>query len=202
MEEGPSVAKLTARLRNTPKDFLNEPVMKNKKAIDDGRGSVNVTAVVSDLLFDAGGGFLKKQNTVPFELPSSKKNRNLLGLRLLICHLLHDQWFMSRKKYADKMYKFLTDFQLVKLSDLVPFNNFITDTDRSEELVRLCLLALDLLPEGETETTALDRLTTLDSIERDRVIKKTRIAQKKAQELRAAIAKREAEEAASKMMRE
>ena len=63
MEEGPSVAMLTTRLRNTPNDFLREPVMKNKKNIDDGKGSVYVSAVVSDLLFDAGGGFLKKQNT-------------------------------------------------------------------------------------------------------------------------------------------
>ena len=94
MEEGPSVVKLTTRLRNTPNDFLREPVMMNMKGVDDGKGDVHVSAVVSDLLFDAGGKFINKQKAAPFELAASKKNRNLLGLKLLICHLLHDQWLL------------------------------------------------------------------------------------------------------------
>lgn len=68
--------------------------------------------------------------------------------------------------------------------------------------MRLCLQALDLRPWGETEIQALDRLNTVDSLERKRVMRESLAAHKRAEEIRQAMARKEAEEAASKMTRE
>ncbi|HNI89908.1 MAG TPA: hypothetical protein PKX55_17275, partial [Leptospiraceae bacterium] len=73
---------------------------------------------------------------------------------------------------------------------------------RREELIRFCLKELDLKPNGETDIHSIDRLTTINSIERQRVIEESKAAQKRAQEIREAIARKEAEEAASKWNRE
>ncbi|MBK6607158.1 MAG: hypothetical protein IPG24_17185 [Leptospiraceae bacterium] len=61
---------------------------------------------------------------------------------------------------------------------------------------------IKLKTKGETDNHALDRLTTVNSIERQRLIEESKAAQKRAQELREAIARQEAEEAASKWNRE
>jgi len=61
---------------------------------------------------------------------------------------------------------------------------------------------MGLRPRGEPEQIARERLNTLDSIEREAIIKKTAEAKIRAQKLREEIARREAEEAASKMSRE
>jgi hypothetical protein len=74
----------------------------------------------------------------------------------------------------------------------------INDPDRREELVRLCLKGLGLIPQGESAAQAADRLTTLDSVERDRVIRETRQAEARAREIREAMARKRAEEAAAR----
>jgi hypothetical protein len=84
----------------------------------------------------------------------------------------------------------------------VKADQFVLDSERREELVRYCLKMLNLKPSGETDIQAKDRLTTINSIERQKVIEQSKAAQKRTQEIRDAIAKKEAEEAASKWNRE
>jgi len=79
---------------------------------------------------------------------------------------------------------------------------FIGDASGREEFARTLMRAFALLPEGETAIQAEDRFTAVDSVERRRVIRKAKEAQKRTQEIRLAIEAREAEEAASKMSRE
>jgi hypothetical protein len=51
-----------------------------------------------------------------------------------------------------------------------PAKRLVAGTDRREELARLCLRALGLRPAGETAAQAEDRLATLNSVERRRVL--------------------------------
>jgi hypothetical protein len=64
------------------------------------------------------------------------------------------------------------------------------------------LRALDLRPAGESVVQAQDRLTTLDSVERVRVIKEARAAEERARKIREEMARKAAEEAAAAYGRE
>lgn len=191
--EGPLLEKLTHRLSECPSDFLGEPAIGN-------RGSVRVDAVLSDLLQDLGGAPLDEGGARPFAA-SDRSRRNYLRLALICAHLLHDDWFLSAQHFAPAARAWLAG-GLEALAELVAADLFVTDPDRREELVRLCLQALGLRPAGETEAQAADRITTLSSVERDRVIKATRDQLERARQLREAMRRKAAEEAAAKEIRE
>ena len=191
--QGPVIEALTRRLAECPRDFIEEPVQA-------GRGKIFVDAVVSDLVMDLGGSPLSRKGAENFQ-SGDKKQRNRLRLVLVAAWLLHDDRFREAGVYAKPAYEFLRA-GLNELAGVVSADLFVTDPDRREELARLCLEALDLLPGGETKAQAADRLKTLGSIERQKVIEETRAAEKRARELRAAMEKKQAEEAAAKATHE
>ncbi len=79
---------------------------------------------------------------------------------------------------------------------------YINDLDRREELIRVVLNTLCLYPKGETSALAEDRLLAVSSQERLKVLQASRIAEQGSHELRTALAKQKAKEAADKMTRE
>jgi hypothetical protein len=79
---------------------------------------------------------------------------------------------------------------------------FVADPDRREELARLALARLGFRPAGETLAQAQDRLTTLNSTERARVMKASRAAEERARQIREALVRKAAEESADKFSRE
>jgi hypothetical protein len=89
---------------------------------------------------------------------------------------------------------------------VVAARQFLDDTDRREELVRLVLRHLDLAPEGEAQADAEDRLSSLDSVRRVRLLQEARAAEderrKREAELAAELAKKQAEEQAARYDRE
>jgi hypothetical protein len=192
--EGPVLEALLRRLAECPPEFLAEPLLG-------GSGTVHVGAVVSDLLRDLGGAGLGGDDAKYFGGANSKKNRNRLRTILVAAWLLHDPWFRARQKFAGAARKIL-EHGLTELSDVVQAPQLVSDSDRREELARLCLKGLGLRPAGETAAQAEDRLTTLNSAERQRVVRAAREAERRAQEIRDAMAKKAAEEAAAKYMSE
>jgi hypothetical protein len=58
------------------------------------------------------------------------------------------------------------------------FSLLRADPDRREEFARLCLHTAGYRPKGENENIAAERLKTLDSIEKDRVIKAAKQVEK------------------------
>lgn len=112
--------------------------------------------------------------------------------------LLHDDWFLHRPEYASLAWNWLQGEGLRKLSGLVNPQQCIADPDRREELARMCLHALGLRPEGETVEQAMDRKGTLDSVERQRVLQETAEAERRAREVREALARKQALESASR----
>lgn len=197
-EEGPYLETLTRRLSECPSDFLGEP-----RTVD-GAGQVEVAAVVFDLLRDLGTTKITKKDVNQFKLsnPKSRDERNHLRLVLIISWMLHDVWFRSRDKFGDPTFRLFISEGLKELASLVDPHKFVADPDRREEIVRVCLKGLDLRPAGESIAQAQDRLTTLDSAERVRVVKAAREAEERARLIREEMARKAAEEAAANYGRE
>ncbi|OAI48264.1 hypothetical protein AYO44_07480 [Planctomycetaceae bacterium SCGC AG-212-F19] len=193
-DEGPPLESLTRRLVECPADFLAEPLIGSA-------GVIHVAAVVADLTRDLGGPPLTEEQAAPFQPSDRRKHRNRLQCVLVGCWLLHDSWFRSRQSFAGAAQRFFVE-DVNDLAGLFPASQLVTDPDRREEFVRLALKSLGLRPAGETAAQAQDRLTTLSSVERQRVIREAASAEERARKVREAMAKKAAEEAAAKYMRE
>jgi hypothetical protein len=120
---------------------------------------------------------------------------------LVACWLLHDPWFRAQRNLGQPAVDFLTG-GLSPVAKLTQAPQFVSDADRREELARLALHHLGLRPAGETEAQAADRLSTLDTVERERVQRAARQAEERARAIREAMAKKAAEEAAAQYSRE
>jgi hypothetical protein len=189
----PDVATLTRRLVDTPGDFLAEPIVA-------GRGRLNVEALVSDLLVAFGGPGLGTPGAASFRPPDTAQTRNWLRSVAVAVWLLHDRSILAAAPVTGA-WEFLTA-GLQDMAAHVPAGDLVTDPDRREELARRCLRALGSIPNGETAAQAADRLATLDSVERARVLAATRDATLRAAEVREAMQARAAAEAAAKASRE
>lgn len=191
--EGPTLETMTRRLAETPEDFLAEPRI--------GRGGlIAVPAVVNDLLARLGTPIDAGQ-LAPFVGADVRADRNRLALALLLCWLLADEWFKSLKPGGEKVLGLL-DETAKQLAAQGPSHKYLNDPDRREELVRTALARLDCRPAGETAAQAQDRLTSLSSVERERVLRAARAAEQRARDIRAALAKKAADESADKWTRE
>ena len=195
--EGPLLEALTHRLSECPSDFLAEPRSKLQP------NGIEVSAVIFDLIRDLGGRPLTKKELAECTIsdPKSKEERNAIRLMLIASWLLHDTWFRARGTFGQSAFELLTK-GLKEVAKLVEASQFVSDPDRREELTRLCLKGLGLRPAGETEAQAQDRLNTLDSVERARVVKAAREAEERARQIREEMRRKAEEEAAASYGRE
>jgi hypothetical protein len=191
--QGPILESLTRRLAETPVDFLSEPRIG-------GKGQIHVAAVVGDML--------RRLPEAPqnisldeFDGSDARRDRNRLSITLLLCWLLADDWF-RREKIAAKEILQLLEKDAAELAAYAPSKRYVTDAERREELVRLALSRLGFRPAGETRAQAEDRLSTLSSAERARVLKASRVAEERARKIREALLKKAAQESADKYTRE
>ena len=191
--EGPALAALTRRLSECPPDFLLEPLVG-------GRGEVDAGAVVSDLSRALGGTLLNPQQLALFR-PARPETRARIRTALIASWVLYDAWFRQQGLFGQAAVALLAG-GLAEVADVVDAPQFVSDPDRREELVRLILRALELRPAGESEAQATDRLTTLSSVERNRILRETRAAQERVREIREAMKRKAAEEAAAAYGRE
>ena len=195
LDEGPWLEALTRRLAECPAEFLEEPQIGKT-------GKVNVAAVVSDLLRSLGGHPLDSRTLKVFQLSRAvPPERNRLRVVLIAAWLLYDPWFRERGGFAGPAAALLVSGTR-DLAALVRAPSLVSDGDRREELARLCLSHLGLRPAGETEAQAEDRLMTLSTAARQQAIQASRDAEARAREIREAMAKKAAEEAADKWTRE
>ena len=193
-QEGPLLETLTRRLAECPAEFLAEPLVGTL-------GTVHVAAVASDLMRDLGGAPLTPKQAAAFQSKDVVRDLNRLRLVLVSCWLLHDPWFRERKQFAAQAYQFLSE-DLQTLAGFTQAPRFVSDPDRREELARSCLQSLGLRPAGESVAQAQDRLTTLSTPERQRVILAARQAEERARQIREAMAREAARQAEMKTMRE
>lgn len=189
--EGPSLESLTHRLTETPEDFLAEPRIGMA-------GSVHVVAVVNDLLRLDGDA--DRFDFTTFRSTEVRRDRNRLAVVLLLCSLLADEWFRGRAK-APAVFHLLTEGATL-LATNTSARKFREDAERREEMSRFALAQLGLRPAGESVAQAQDRLTSISSAERTRVIAASQAAEMRARQIREALVKKAAEESADKWTRE
>ena len=92
--------------------------------------------------------------------------------------------------------------ELAQLGAVAPVDLLDRDEDRREELVRRTLRAVRLALPGESSQEAEDRMRQVDSVERHRVLRAAAQREKRSREVREAMARKAAEEAAAKVSRE
>ncbi|MEZ4460808.1 MAG: hypothetical protein R3E66_13970 [bacterium] len=173
-------------LSECPEDFLGEPVGCPN-------GIVHTAAVVFDVLTMLGGT-PTALDVERFE--GDAEARNELRTTLVVCWLLSHPWFRERgvSQHALKLLQELPR----ELAALVTADTLIRDPDRREELSRLVIRGCDAIPVGETEAHAADRLKSISSLERKRLLEVTREQVERAKKLREALEAERAREAASR----
>ena len=191
--EGPYLEALTRRLAATPEDFLGAPRIGSS-------GQVETAAIVGDLLHMLGVPFTAAL-AARFSGADPRKDRNRLAVTLVLCWLLADEWFLSTRPTAEDVLKLLEQ-EAKELASQTAAGKFVSDPDRREELARLSLARLGFRPAGESIAQAQDRLTTLSTAERSRVMAAARAAEERARAIREALVKKAAEESADKWTRE
>ncbi|MGN6544342.1 MAG: hypothetical protein ACTHK7_04790 [Aureliella sp.] len=189
--EGPPLEALLHRLSECPPEFWETCAGDPRRSSE---GLDQVRAIVCDQFRSMQPDFDAAKLAGKLAVQTSNHG----GLLAVVAWLLNDAWFVSRGKLLGPMQKLFCSPQLEQLSSMLKAEQFVQDPDRREELVRICLSQLKLRPEGESEAQAADRLATLDSIERERILKKTLAAEKRAREVREAMAQARAQESASR----
>lgn len=190
-QPGPSLEALLHHLTECPVDFLEvcQPSAETSP----------ITAIICDFFRP-----LFQVDTTPFIQSLTAQDTSQLAtqrhhtLMSVIVWLLHYEWFTANPAYLELAFGWLQRDPLEKLSEIVMPEQFVADPDRREELARLCLAALGLHPLGETNAQADDRRTTLDSLERKRILDATAAAERRAREIRQEMAKVKAMESASR----
>lgn len=191
--EGPILETLTHRLTETPEEFLAEPRIGSA-------GRIQTEAVVGDLLrmlgHEVDGAVL-----APFKGANPRTDRNRLAVTLVLSWLLADEWFVRTRQSLEEL-KNLLGPAAAEIAEQIPAAKLVTDAERREELVRFALARLGLRPAGETIAQAQDRLTTLSSAERQRVLRAARAAEERARKIRESLVRKAAQESADKFTRE
>ena len=191
--DAPGVDALTRRLVDTPADFLAEPVVGET-------GLVEVAALVSDLLVAAGSPALEVDAAAALGRAATELDRNWLRCVAVAVWLLTEPTVIAAADPADLRALLLAGLR--ELAGCVAAPELVSDPDRREELVRRCLSGLGVIPDGETRAQAADRLGSLDSVERLKVLAETRAAEERAAAVRQAMHDQAAAEAAAKVSRE
>ena len=150
-----SVERLTDRLARAPLVFRD-------------RRAVQLDAVVADLFRDRATRRLTADEGARFRRGSPARH---LELVLIASWLLHDDAFAGAPAEALLA---LLDGRLAALAAVVVPRLFVEDAERREELVRTCLAALAILPDGEAAAAAEDRLAVLDSVRRKVLLQEAR----------------------------
>jgi hypothetical protein len=188
--EGPPLQALLHRVADTPAEFLAEPRVR-------GAGQVHVAAVVGDLLAMLGA----RPPVADLARFDGAAERGAPAMTLLLCWVLADPWFVAARPPGAELLRLLGD-GAAELATAAPARRFVDDPDRREELVRVALAAAGARPAGESLAQAEDRLTSLSSAERTRVIEAAREAERRARAVREALRRKAAEESADKWSRE
>jgi hypothetical protein len=189
--DGPPLESLLRRLSECPSEFA--------AACQGANGHVALIAIVCDH-FRAQSA----KDSDPFwsQLRSnrmkSSRPENYFAILSIATWLLGYEWFEEHPETSQPSWRWLTSDSLGAFANLVKAPDCINDPDRREELVRLCLASMDLRPRGESHEQSMDRLTTLDSVERHRILSATVAAERRAREVREAMAKKQALESASR----
>lgn len=186
--EGPPLAQLLHRMTECPPEFLLPP------ATATGRGEIDVAAIAGDCLRQLNARLPTDAALLALHSDRTPQQQTLVAVA---AWLLADASMPTTLAVTNGAWTVLRETTLALSQFLTP-DAVLRDADRREEFVRSCLAALDLRPAGESVEQARDRLTTLDSGERIRVVEQTRAAEERARAIRKKLADEAARAAATR----
>jgi hypothetical protein len=182
------VAAMPPALRALPEEF-------------DG-GTVRTQAVVCDL-FETLFGSPADPVIVSACRPNDTGKRELNRMRWILaaCHVLWHPHLRAAAGEKAEIERFIVQ-ELAGLAAVASIDLLFREEERKEELVRRVLRASKCRLPGEGDKEAEDRLGQLDSVERHRVLAAAVTRERRAREVREAMARKAVEEAAAKVSRE
>lgn len=187
----PPLAELLRWVQEMPVAFSEPPAGFRE-------GKTPVHAVVADLVETVTGDRPKPALLKSFQPRNQGKvELNRLLWVLAGCHLL---WHPSLRTpaLAPKGIEQLLTKTLAELAEVVPVDRLRQEEERREELIRKALHDLDLRLPGESPADAEDRLSQVDSVERQRLLREAASKEKRAREIREQMARQAAQEAAAR----
>ncbi len=190
--EGPAIETLLRKLEDTPPDFLENP------AGSEGQYR-RYAALISDLFLKTGT-VLNAEILTRYAAANTPAQRNTLLLRSLTCWLLSAEEFAAALSLAT-LERILNE-TVPQLAAEYPAEKYAADAERREEFARLLLADCELRPRGETRAQSEDRLQSLSSAAKRSIIKASRESEKRAREIREALARKAAQDAADKYTRD
>lgn len=181
-QEGPALELLHHRLVEIPLEFMESP---------DAGALLHDTLRLLNLP-------LTGHQLATWRQQAAQENHTLLPL---FCWLLVTPGVFSAGLHFPQVWYLLT-ITSPRLAQHAKAKQALNDPDRREELLRLMLADLDMRPAGESPAQAQDRLSSISSLERARVLEAARAAEVRAREIREALRRKAAEEGADKWARE
>jgi hypothetical protein len=189
LSKSPTISELIHHLKNCPDEFLQKP---RKGAA----GEIYTSALLNDVYRKISGNLVAAH---PVKVNCQKKAIKELELIQIVC------WLLSHPSFEAISCKWIPKFIDKNLSELAPLvkkESWISDEERAEELSRLVLLACGVIPAGETKAEAQDRLDSVNTVKRLKVIEESKAAMERAKAIRKKMAEKKAREAANVYGRE
>ncbi|MCK8142386.1 hypothetical protein MW871_10835 [Flavobacterium sp. I-SCBP12n] len=188
------VFELVTHVRKCPDLFFKSSSFLAKEGL-------NSIALLCDTYRTVSGNFL---NTI-FKIPSGDHLKAIGENHWRAIHistwLLSHQDFKNASFAEEKLYDFWFE-ELRHASPYVKFNEWVSDDERAEEMVRLLLNCCQILPNGENPEEAADKLSSLNSAERHNVLKKSYKANERIMDIKRQMEEKRAREAANTYGRE
>jgi len=161
---------------------------------------VDANALLMDVLRTIDSSYEFKNYVQREEVLKQLKPDHLVSIQL-------GAWFFAMNDFQNNAIKvndvltFLFE-DLKEVSQFVKPEEWISDEDRSEEFVRMALMACNLIPGGETFEEAFDRFSALSTLKRNNVLSQSADAFNRIIEIRRKMAEEKAREAANVYGRE
>jgi hypothetical protein len=185
---------LLYHLKSCPEYFLQFWALK--------RGDVPHTDILlKDMYRRLYGDFSVADESLPSVTDFWRCDQNQFLSIQVACWFFHYPLFTNRPNLLTAIHEFLKE-DLVEVSRFVKARDWVEDDDRAEEFIRLALKRCEIIPAGETETEAADKLEALDTLQRQEVLRESHDAYERMREIRRQMAEKKAREAANVYGRE
>ena len=185
---------LVTHLKKCPEIFLKPSNLLARDGLDS-------IALISDTYRMVSAIFLKKELNVPAKINFNSIDDNYWKAIHISCWLLYHHSFRNKPALENKLRLFWFE-ELYHVTQYVKYKEWITDEERAEEMVRLLLLCFEILPNGESIAEAADKLSSISSVDRQKVLRQSYEAHERIMNIKREMAEKKAREAANTYGRE
>lgn len=188
------VFELVTYLRKCPDIFLKSSFFITEKGI-------NSSALICDTYRVVSNDFLNNDFKLPNDVVLKGIDDNHWKAIHISIWLLNNNCFINNPNIVEKLSVFWFE-ELKNTAKYVNFKKWINDEERSEEMVRLLLKCCEVLPNNESLEEAADKLSSLNSVDRHKVLENSYNAHERVMKIKKEMAEKKAREAANAYGRE